>query len=201
MTFYPDDAPVPVELRTDDLVLRMLGPDVVEPDYEAVMETRVRLRAWSNSDWPTDDFTLAGNLDDMQMHEREHLAREAFAFTVLSADESRVEGCCYFRPLGGLLKRREFVAREGQEPLSDSVATVGFWVRDSALPRDLDRQLLGGLARWLAEDWPFERAVFLTNDSQTRDHQTLRDMGLPQVATLRSKDSGLNWQLWDIPPR
>jgi hypothetical protein len=199
MTFFPEGETVPSGLRTNDLVLRMLGPDVVEPDYEAIMETRERLRLWSDSDWPTDDFTLADNLGDMHMHADEHLAKEAFAFTVLSADESRVEGCCYFQPLGGLLQRREIVSQEGQEPLSDSVATVGFWVRDSALPRDFDRQLLEGLARWLAEDWPFERAMFLTNDSQPRDHQILREMGLPLTTTLRSHDSGLEWQLWEIP--
>lgn len=199
MTFFPADRDVPVELRTEDLVLRMLGPDVVEPDNEAIMEARERLRLWSNSTWPTDDFTLADNMADMQMHEREHLAREAFAYTVLSADESRVEGCCYFRPLGGLLRRREVVSQSTPGPLPADAASIGFWVRDSALPRALDRQLLTGLARWLAQDWPFERAMFLTNATQARDHQNLREMGLPLTATLRSLDDGLEWQLWEIP--
>lgn len=199
MTFFPADAPVPAELRTADLVLRMLGPAVVEPDYEAIMESRERLRLWSNSDWPTDDFTLDDNLADMHMHAEEHLAKEAFAFTVLSVDESRVEGCCYFQPLGGLLQRREIVSQEGQEPLPDDTATVGFWVRDDALPRELDRQLLEGLARWLAADWPLQRVMFLTNASQPRDHQILPDMGLSLTATLRSHENGLEWQLWEIP--
>jgi hypothetical protein len=201
MTFYPEDASVPTELRTDSLVLRMLGPDVVEPDYEAVMETRDRLRAWSNSDWPADDFTLDGNLEDMHMHEAEHMAREAFAFTVLSADESRVEGCCYIEPLEGLLQRRRIVPVDGQEPLPDATPVVGFWVRESALSRDLDRQLLDGLVRWFAEAWPFVRAMFLTNDSQQRDQRILREMGLPLAATLCSIDADLRWQLWSIPLR
>lgn len=203
MTFFPAEASVPVELRTADLVLRMLGPDVVEPDYEAIMETRVRLRLWSDSEWPDDNFSLDDNMADIHMHADEHLAREAFAFTVLSADESRVEGCCYIRSLASLLDGREQVPREGRPELPETTAVVPFWVRDSALPRDLDRQLLEGLAGWFADAWPFERAAFLTNDSQARDHQTLREMGLPLVATLRpaAGESGPEWQLWEIPLR
>ena len=61
MEFYPNGAAVPTEWRTKDLWLRVLRPDVTELDYAALMESRVRLRRWSDSSWPADDFTLEGS--------------------------------------------------------------------------------------------------------------------------------------------
>ena len=43
MTFYPDDAPVPTALRSDEFLLRPLRAADVELDYEAVMASQEAL--------------------------------------------------------------------------------------------------------------------------------------------------------------
>src|SRR5436189_5938859 len=99
MEFYPANAPVPEEKRTNRLLLRPLRATVVELDYDAVMSSAEQLRRWSQSDWPADDFTLAQNLDDLQRHEREHRERVAFTFTVLNPHGTRCLCCVYITPL------------------------------------------------------------------------------------------------------
>ena len=47
MPFYPDDAPVPTELRTEEFLLRPLRATDVDLDYEAVMATQEALRRGS----------------------------------------------------------------------------------------------------------------------------------------------------------
>lgn len=103
MSFVPDDFDIPSGTQTEHLTLRMLAPDVTALDYDALMESRVRLRLWSDGTWPEDDFTLDGNRGDLEEHEREFHAREAFAYTVLSPDEARCEGCIYINPLARFL--------------------------------------------------------------------------------------------------
>lgn len=90
MEFYPASVPVPQENRTSRLRLRPLRATDVELDYKAVMSSAEMLHRWSQSDWPTDDFTLAQNLADLQRHKREHIERKAFTFTVLTSKEHNV---------------------------------------------------------------------------------------------------------------
>jgi hypothetical protein len=61
MEFYPASVPVPVEKRTDRLLLRPLLAAHAELDYDAVMCSRVMLRQWSCSPWPPDDFTTVSS--------------------------------------------------------------------------------------------------------------------------------------------
>ena len=75
----------------------MLSVDDVEKDYEAVMESQELLRSGGSS-WPREGFTLEENLADLKRHQQEFLNREAFAYTVVSIDESRVLGCVYIDP-------------------------------------------------------------------------------------------------------
>ena len=65
MRFYPESRPVPGGLHADSFRLRPLTPAVVELDYAALMESRVRLRIASLSSWPEDDFTLSANVRDL----------------------------------------------------------------------------------------------------------------------------------------
>jgi RimJ/RimL family protein N-acetyltransferase len=99
MDFYPAGAPVPNEKRADGLLLRPLRATDVELDYDAVMSSAAQLRRWSQTAWPADDFTLAENLADLERHEREHLERTAFTFTVLNPGGTRCLGCVYLAPV------------------------------------------------------------------------------------------------------
>ena len=122
--FYPPPLPVPDRLASGRFVLVPLTPSHVELDYAAVMASRVMLRSWAGGSWPADDFTVQGNLEDLQRHDREHRERIAFTYTVLSADESLCLGCVYIKPLA------MFEAGDSADLTpADRAATTRFWVR------------------------------------------------------------------------
>jgi len=185
MPFYPPGAAVPETLRTDRLLLRPLRAADAELDFEAVMSSAEQLRRWSQSDWPADDFTLAGNLADLQRHEREHGERSAFTFTVLAPAATRCLGCVYITPLPRQAAR---LCAGAAYP-----ARVGFWVRTSELAAELDRHLLATLRQWLAEAWAFDCILFLISRQDTRQAGVLRDAGLERRAALTLGDGRRCW--------
>jgi hypothetical protein len=78
MQFYPQNAAVPKELRTEEFHIRPLRVNDVEIDYAAVMDSKSMLRIMSQSTWPSDDFTLEMNrkdLEDCSGSNRTHLLR------------------------------------------------------------------------------------------------------------------------------
>ena len=185
--WYPTGWPVPEKLRTEHLWLRMLAPEHTERDYDALMESRERLRKWSGSTWPADDFTLAGNEQDLIEHEREFHAREAFAYTVMNPDGSLCEGCVYINPLQiDAWNLGSSTGGSRQNELSDAHgAVVAFWVRESALERELDAELLDGLLKWLRNDWQFSAIAFMTQESLVHDGQLFVNAGLRYVGSAR----------------
>jgi RimJ/RimL family protein N-acetyltransferase len=142
-SFVPASFMVPAVLETEQFRLRMLSVDDVEKDYEAVMESQVLLRAGGGS-WPRDGFTLAENLADLERHQREFLNREAFAYTVVALDESRVLGCVYIYP-----------ARK-----TKADAEIYMWVRQSEHDQGLDPVLFHAVKNWIATSWPFANVAF-----------------------------------------
>jgi RimJ/RimL family protein N-acetyltransferase len=170
--FYPAGMPVPQEKRTSRLYLRPLRATDVELDYEAVMSSAEMLRRWSQSDWPADDFTLAQNLADLQRHEREHIERQAFTFTVLNPQGTQCLGCVYIVPL-----------RPEEIPLCKDAAyaaDVGFWVRTSELTSALDEHLLATVRDWFQADWAFDCVVFTISQQETRQAALFEAAGLEQ---------------------
>jgi RimJ/RimL family protein N-acetyltransferase len=149
-SFVPDSFQVPVALEMDRFRLRMLSVDDVEKDYEAVMESRELLHAQFGGPWPRDGFTLQENLADLERHQREFERREAFAYTVVSLDESRVLGCVYIDPSED----------------EDMDAEVYMWVRQSEFGKGLDPILFEAVKKWLKKTWPFERVKFPGRDTE-----------------------------------
>lgn len=142
--FVPEDFAVPESLSTDRYRLEVLRPGVAEFDYAAVMSSRERLRQVfaEDDDWPADDMTLEFNIGDLERHEAEFRAREAFAYTVLSPARDRCLGCVYLYP----------------PCVSDHDCEVYLWVRQSEA--DLDAHLYATIRSWLKTDWPFEKPAF-----------------------------------------
>ena len=139
--FVPGNFEIPFVLETERFRLRMLSVNDVEKDYEAVIESRALLRA-RGGDWPRDGFTLEENLADLERHQREFLNREAFAYTVVSLDESRVLGCLYINPA------------------KESDAEVYMWARQSEHDNGLDEVLFQTVKRWIGESWPFDTVAY-----------------------------------------
>jgi RimJ/RimL family protein N-acetyltransferase len=142
--FVPADFDVPPMLETERFRLRMLSVDDVELDYEAVIESRELLHAMYGGPWPREGFTLEENLRDLERHQQEFLDRKAFAYTVVSLDESRVLGCLYINPARG----------------TDADAEVRMWVRQSEYDKGLDAVLFQAVRDWLASAWPFASVAY-----------------------------------------
>jgi RimJ/RimL family protein N-acetyltransferase len=144
--FVPVEFVVPQELETDRFRLRMLSTQDVEKDYQAVMSSAERLRStfkqWKG--WPRKGFTIEENLKDLRRHQTEFEDREAFAYTVVSLDETAVLGCLYIYP-------------SQQEQID---AEVLMWVRESEYKRGLDSVLFRTVKDWLREKWLFEKVVY-----------------------------------------
>ena len=141
--FVPEDFVVPPVFETEYFRLRMLSVDDVEKDYEAVMETQERFLALGY-DWPREGFTLVENLTDLEQHQQEFLRREAFAYTVVSLDESRVLGCVYINP----------PKQEGED------ARIWMWVRESEYKKGLDPILFREVKQWIDKVWPFQKVIY-----------------------------------------
>ena len=130
---------IPTTLETDEFRLRMLSTTDVEKDYDAVMSSVEHLaQVWPGSGWPG-DLTLEDNLGDLQRHQQEFEDRIAFAYTMVSPDESIVLGCVYINPS----------EKQGFD------AEVYMWVRESELAAGLDSRLHTAVTDWLASSWPF----------------------------------------------
>jgi RimJ/RimL family protein N-acetyltransferase len=188
MQFYPSNAVVPNEKRTDRLLLRPLRASDVEQDYDAVMSSPEMLRRWSQSDWPSDDFTLKQNLDDLERHEHEHTERVAFTFTVVEPHGSRCLGCVYITPL--------WPPEVQVCPNAGYAANVSFWVRASEVSTDLDQHLLATLLDWLRAEWAFDCLVFPISEDNERQAALFQEAGLERRASFSSPDGQRQWQVF-----
>jgi RimJ/RimL family protein N-acetyltransferase len=142
--FVPDDFEVPASLETDRFRLRMLSVDDVEQDYEAVIESRELLHTMFGGPWPRLGFTLEDNLSDLERHQQEFLSRKAFAYTVVSLDETTILGCVYINP----------------PETADSDAVVVMWVRQTEYDKGLDEIVFNRVRDWISSIWPFRRVSY-----------------------------------------
>jgi hypothetical protein len=84
-------------------------------------------------------MTLEENLADLRGHADDFTRRAGFTFTVLDPGDNDVIGCVYLYPSAS----------------EEWDVTVQSWVR--ADRSGLDVPLADAVARWLANDWPWER--------------------------------------------
>jgi len=194
--FYPNDAPVPEELRTEEFLLRPLRASDVALDYDAVINSRAELLLGSGGMWPREGFTLEENLADLQRHEQEHHDRIAFTCTIMNPDETECLGCVYIVPL------EQLVGHDGAsgEYLSENTAYVSFWVRQSRLADQLDKRLLQALIPWFQKEWAFLHVLFITQRIVQRQIQLFEEMGLRFRYNLRPRQPFLDIALAYILP-
>ncbi|MHA1112268.1 MAG: GNAT family N-acetyltransferase [Promethearchaeota archaeon] len=143
--FVPDDFEIPAMLETDKFRLRMLSINDVEKDYEAVIESRELLHKMFGGPWPREGFTIEENLKDLKRHQQEFLDRKAFAYTVVSLDESKVLGCLYINPPKGESRFKPYTV---------------MWVRQTEYEKGLDEILFQTVKDWIKTDWPFDEMLF-----------------------------------------
>ncbi len=190
MPFFPEDAPVPAGLRTDEFVLRMLAATDVELDYDAVMASRNLLHLRSGGSWPREGFTLAENLTDLQEHEADFHARRGFTYTIMNSDETQCLGCLYIYPLGVIL-RRTGVDEAEMAKVKDEVAEASFWVRQERIADNLDQRVLAALLLWLRRDFAFSRLYLRAFEREQRHVAIFAEAGLRLAASYPVSDTRL----------
>jgi RimJ/RimL family protein N-acetyltransferase len=169
--YAPSYSP-PTTLDTDRIHLEPLHPSHTEMDYAAFMSSNDHLqRTLHWGDWPRSDYTLDENRADLERHWREFEAREAYAFTVQSADRSRCVGCIYVNPVSP----KSFAAGATPEP---NAARLAFWVIESELATDLDRHLLELTLAWLRREWSFSTVYVPLHSENERGQRIARELGL-----------------------
>lgn len=164
MVFGNASATIPDRLLTNDFLIRPLAATDVELDYAAVMESKEFLRKWEQSSWPADDFTRAENLAHLERHEREHLKREAFTFTVMNPTETECLGCIYIYPLTARWLANAKTTPLGATEWENYEAVILFWIRQSRLAEGMDRTLLDILRPWFEQKWSFDGHLFMTHE-------------------------------------
>jgi hypothetical protein len=164
MVFGNENITIPVGMVTNEFLIRPLLATDVELDYAAVMESKAFLRKWEQSGWPEDNFTLADNLEDLQRHEREHINRESFTFTVMNPTETECLGCIYIFPRTARWLSQAEATSIGDTDWANYEAVILFWIRQSRLAKAMDRKLLDILRPWFEQAWTFDGYLFLTNE-------------------------------------
>ncbi len=181
--FYPENALVPELLKSDEFLVRPLRATDVELDYDAVISSRAELWLRNGGRWPREGFTLEENLIDLVRHEREHLERTAFTYTVMNPMETECLGCIYIMPLESLPQSVEESAEAFVE-IGDYEAWSTFWVRQSRLADNLDQRLLHELLVWFNTDWAFTRVALLARKVQERQIRLFNEAGMRLLSTF-----------------
>lgn len=134
---------VPLALETPQFRLRMVSIKDVDKDYETVMSNISHLKGTFGPtvDWPPDDLSPEQELIDLAWHQKEFQIRRAFAYTVMSLDESRYLGCVYIYPSN----------KQGFD------AVVLMWVIESEVKTGLDEEVYQTVKKWIKEKWPFKK--------------------------------------------
>lgn len=178
MVFGDKNSTIPDRLVTDEFLIRPLVATDVELDYAAVMESKEILRKWEQSSWPEDDFTLADNLKDLERHEREHINRESFTFTVMNPTETECLGCIYIFPRSARWLLQAEATPVGDTEWLDYEAVILFWIRQSRLAEAMDRRLLDLLRPWFAQEWTLDGHLFMTNEQFEQQVAMFGEAGL-----------------------
>jgi hypothetical protein len=185
-------APHPDQLNHPRFVFEALHPKHVELDYQAVMDTRVFLRKWSRSTWPTDDFTIEANYSDLDWHYDEHIKGIAYTYTILNPARDKCLGCIYINP-ADRIKTLSEVEIEKTKNLS---AVVTFWVIQALMASPQEDLILSALINWLKTDWQFPNLMFSQSDAALHQRDLFAKNGLEFYLSLSTHTRYQN--LWKV---
>ncbi len=184
---------VPRFLETSEFVLEPLHPDHVVLDYDAVMSSKSFLRRWSYSDWPTDDFSLGDNREDLRRHSQEFFAQLAFTYTILSPDRSTCLGCIYLNPIESI----QPVNDQERNLLSSKSAFLRFWLRQTLQESARELSIFCTIAFWVKQEWKVNEILFSCNKQVPATIKMFHAAGLKIWLELRCPNR--DELLWFLP--
>lgn len=148
---WPDrDYKYPMRVEHELFIVRPITIDDAVRNFAAVMASRREL--WSMFGavwrWPAEDLTLAENIVHEAWHQRETDLRRAFYYSLVDPTETYEIGCLY-------IDRAVKVGADGD---------VTYWVRVDDAGQGLEPVVDAWARQWLAEEWPFEVALWPGRD-------------------------------------
>ena len=152
----PTAFPVPNDLHLAGIRMRPLRLDDLVADFEAVIESRARLRGLFAADdpWP-DGLTIYQNAVDLGWLEKEFQRRSSFAWGLWDGQRQPEEGAYY---LG--------TAYLYPDPSGEFDAVAVHWIRSRP---DLSG-ILPGFATawrdWIETAWPFQKVRFVAPEDK-----------------------------------
>ncbi|MFN2361522.1 MAG: hypothetical protein ABR522_10675 [Marinobacter sp.] len=136
-----DGFAVPTQWRGMRALLVPAGPEWVELDYAAVIESQDKLRHFFGPEdpWPPENLNLEMDEADLAWHAREFETRRSFAYHLLSHDQQRCLGCLYLYPSASIRHDAE----------------AYLWTH---IDLDAERAQLieDEVIDWISTDWPFK---------------------------------------------
>jgi hypothetical protein len=163
----------------DGFIVRPLLPSDVALDYDAVMASREFLFHWEQDPpYPPEDFSVEGNLNDLERMDSAHRDGSRYTYTVMNTDETQALGCIYLLPNDDRMYLTAGVTSHDGTDLSTIDATVSFWVRPSTWEDDFERVVLDAVLGWLRHDWSLTRPVIITNEHLDHQIATIESLGL-----------------------
>jgi len=197
MKFYSDEFPIPELFQSDEFIFRPLRASDVELDFDAVISSSTMLRAWSQSDWPVDGFTLEENLDDLQRHEQEHIDKKAFTYTIMNQEEMLCLGCIYMNPL-----IQEIVDLGICQLLANDeevfAASVRYWVRESHATKEFSSTILEKIIQWLDSELYFNCVVFPVAITDSMQTKLFVERGFVLVGDIYYEPRNSHWNIYQI---
>lgn len=149
-------------------------------DHEAVMASKEELRLWSDSDWPTEDFTIEENREDLKFHVKDNEDHCAYGFMLYDADQKTCYGSLYVNPIIA----DSFKNNKAELELFD--ARINCWIRT-----DLDEKLKVAIVKelivWLNSEWLIQWA-FAARPTLPQYQNLFSKCDLKRTLTLVYKD-------------
>lgn len=176
MNIFTKDFDCPKGFRSDGLVCFPTNSNYYLSDFEAVMDSKEDLRAWSNSEWPEDSFTAEENCSDLKLHEEDNKNHDAYGYMLYTPDMKYCYGSVYVNPLD----LSYFVNAQDYEGIVD--ARVDFWLR-SNLDYELKLNITKYLTSWLDVDWKI-RWFFTSRPNMLERSKLYEALGLKKKYEL-----------------
>ena len=158
MTLNSERNPVPTTLVTPGFRLHRQRLSDNPKDYNAVMASKALLRAWSDSPWPEDDFSLQQNAEDLAGHIDDFERDLAYGFSVFTSDERHLLGSLYLDPVAPFLD--DYAVDEATfARLSGFDVRLEYWLRYGT-ERAFEETFVRTVLAWLEDAWWFRRPGF-----------------------------------------
>lgn len=148
----PDSFVVPLELLTQNTVLRPLRAEHNASDHAAWTSSIAHIKATPGFGpphiWPEAVMSLEQNLVDIEMHTKHFDERVGFTYSVFDRnDTNEVVGCVYIY----------------SSPVRSHDAEVRSWA--AASRPELDVEVWLAVSEWVRDSWPFESVRYAPRPS------------------------------------